>query len=781
MEDKIFSVAVAALLHDIGKFAQRAGRNEYYQKKDEGLVLPVKNHGAYTHQHALYTLGFLEKHLPGKMDFDSSVSHLAIDAACHHNPSDDVQAYIALGDWLASGIDRAKNPEFVSENQFYEEPIISVFSLINLADDAKGVPVYMPLAALDKPKKPLAHGNAKLSKQEYSALWDSFISDWNRLPVHKNKEQCLLNLDSILERWTSSIPSATYRTDPDVSLYDHSRVTAALAVCSCKYYESKSVSDTSKILDGTEPQWLFVFGDVQGIQKYIFNIEDTKFSSKLLRARSYQIEALCKSAAATIIAECGVVPQCELMNGGGNFILVLPNTDDTKSVLKKFEHDMNAYLLREYLGMISLNLSWDVDARPKDFEQSNAGTILQKLRAENFKAKNYKFHSVLEDKGHVIDFYYNQTAGSEACDLCGYRPVAVTLSERAVCNHCDDLIDKGRTLTAAKWMILKKFHPQETAQSTADFGFFPSLGEDYQNAAVFSVNQYGDSSGKFNAFYPQPYSIPHNGEGSSLSFEEIARKANGTKKLAMFKADVDNLGQVFNKGLGRKTSLSKVASLSRQLHYFFSVELNKFIQEKYADTIYTIYSGGDDICVLGPWNIIFDFAEDIQKKFQEAVFGNPNLTLSAGIALASPSTPVPYIAEEAETQLEASKKHPGKNSITIFDTTVTWDEYALLLQKAKEFSNQLQTDKIPTTLMRKILQLGKRAEDFQKKGDLTSSNALWLSHLKYTISRVKDNYKHKVPPDYWGLLVQFLTSANYSMMWKSRISVCYALYENRKS
>lgn len=781
MENMIFSVAVAALLHDIGKFAQRAERSEYYQKSDEGLVLPVKSYGAYSHKHALYTLGFLEQKLSEKMDFEINIQQLALGAAGHHNPTNELQAYIALGDRLASGIDRTEKPEFLSEHQFYENPIISVFSLIHTSEKSKIEPIYMPLTALDKPKSPLSQGNVKLSKKEYSALWDSFITDWDRMPIHKNQEQFLLNLDSILERWTSSIPSATYKTDPDVSLYDHSRVTAALAICSCKYFEGTAVSDTSKILDSTEPQWLFVYGDVQGIQKYIFNIEDTKFSSKLLRARSYQIEALCKSAAATIISECGVIPQCELMNGGGNFILVLPNTEKTKLIVKKYQHDINSYLLREYLGMISLNLSWNVEVKPVDFKQTNAMNILQELRAGNFKEKNYKFHSVLEEKSNLIDFYYNKTAGSEPCKLCGYRPVDISRLEKNVCSHCEDLVEKSRKLTSAPWMILKKFHPTETTRSNVDFGFFPSGTAINQDASVFSVNKFGDLPGAFCAFYPQPYSIPHDEDGFSLSFEDIARKSKGTKKLAMFKADVDNLGQIFKNGLGKKTSLSKVASLSRQLHYFFSVELNKFIHDNFADTIYTVYSGGDDICVLGPWDVIFDFADKIHNKFLDFTLHNPEVTISAGIALASSSTPVPYIAEEAESQLEESKHHPEKNAITVFDTTVTWDEYTLLLKKAKEFSSQIQTEKIPTALMRKILQLGKRAEDFQEKGDLSSNNALWLSHLKYTIARIKDSYKNKVPPEYWDLLMQFLTSANYSMMWKSRISVCYALYENRKS
>jgi hypothetical protein len=36
VENTVFSIAVSSLLHDIGKFAQRAGREEFYNAKDEG-------------------------------------------------------------------------------------------------------------------------------------------------------------------------------------------------------------------------------------------------------------------------------------------------------------------------------------------------------------------------------------------------------------------------------------------------------------------------------------------------------------------------------------------------------------------------------------------------------------------------------------------------------------------------------------------------------------------------------------------------------------------------
>jgi CRISPR-associated protein Csm1 len=789
VENTVFSIAVSSLLHDIGKFAQRAGREEFYSAKDEGWVLPHSQDGRISHHHALYTLGFLENHLADSFEFKNDLRKIAIDAAQHHNSENEIQHCISLGDRLASGLDRSI-AQTESDKKFYEMPIISVFSQIQIKGRKKINSIYLPLSSLDGSILDVTKLNiTQLSKKEYSELWDQFLKDWQDFPKHQNKEQYLYNLDAVLERWTSYIPSATYKTEPDVSLYDHSRVTAALAVCAYKYHLYNSSLNKEAILDNvTDNKFLFVFGDVQGIQKYIFNIEDTKNSSKLLRARSYQIEALCRSAAVTILSECGLIPQCELMNGGGNFLLVLPNTPEMKQKLKQYEQDINAYLMREYLGVLSLALSWEVEACATDLAQNKTKELLDRIQTANYETKQRKFHSTLEMMDSpVINYYYDKVIGSEVCDLCGYRPVEAApgkspekTSEKKACSHCSELIEKASQLTSSKWMILKTFNPSSDSKTYADFCFYPS-NEPTQNNICFAVNSYRGIDGSFNAMYPQPYSIPRDCNGAPLTFEEIAEKAQGTHKLAMFKADVDNLGKIFKDGLGEGRSISKIASLSRQMHYFFSVRLNEFIKKKYEGAIYTVFSGGDDICVIGPWDKIFDFASDIHAEFNRFVHSNPSVTISAGIALANSSTPVPYIAAEAESQLEESKnqkRNPNKNAITVFNVSVSWDDFDRLLKKGKEFSQDIQEGKIPTSLMRKLLDFSNRAEAFHK-GVLSPQNALWLSHLKYTIKRMQERIRSTLPPGYWDNLMKFLLEDEYAMMRKSKISICYALYRNR--
>lgn len=87
-----YEIAVAGILHDIGKFSQRS----FY--KDEGLspetaeikneLCPLTKDGHYTHNHVLYTNEFCDKYLtylPEGID-KNIVTKLA---SYHHNPEDD--------------------------------------------------------------------------------------------------------------------------------------------------------------------------------------------------------------------------------------------------------------------------------------------------------------------------------------------------------------------------------------------------------------------------------------------------------------------------------------------------------------------------------------------------------------------------------------------------------------------------------------------------------------------------------------------------------------------
>ena len=64
----------------------------------------------------------------------------------------------------------------------------------------------------------------------YRAAWELFISDIKKANK-ENVENFFETLYHLLKKYTSFIPSAVYETIPDVSLFDHSKMTCAIAEC----------------------------------------------------------------------------------------------------------------------------------------------------------------------------------------------------------------------------------------------------------------------------------------------------------------------------------------------------------------------------------------------------------------------------------------------------------------------------------------------------------------------------------------------------------------------
>jgi CRISPR-associated protein Csm1 len=168
------------------------------------------------------------------------------------------------------------------------------------------------------------------------------------------------------------------------------------------------------------------------------------------------------------------------------------------------------------------------------------------------------------------------------------------------------------------------------------------------------------------------------------TFLHIAKKAlnrtdkpgrfAGIEALGVLKADVDNLGLIFACGL-KRNSLSRLATLSSQMNYFFSIYLPCALSTKDEFmNIYTVFAGGDDLFLVGPWNRIINFVLFLRREFQRYVCCNAQVTISAGISLNKPGVPVPVIAQKAEDALKASKDK-GRDSVTLFGETVKWAEF----------------------------------------------------------------------------------------------------------
>jgi len=157
----------------------------------------------------------------------------------------------------------------------------------------------------------------------------------------------------------------------------------------------------------------------------------------------------------------------------------------------------------------------------------------------------------------------------------------------------------------------------------------------------------------------------------------------------VFRADVDNLGQIFTRGLGHRATAGRVSMLSQTMADFFEGYLQWLCkQENYRERLGVIYAGGDDVFLVGAWDAVLDFAVELREAFARYAFNNPAFSLSGGVVLVDDHLPVRHFADLAGTAEEMAKghkrKHNGvdieKDALTIFDMPFGSEELPRFLE-----------------------------------------------------------------------------------------------------
>ncbi len=207
-------------------------------------------------------------------------------------------------------------------------------------------------------------------------------------------------------------------------------------------------------------------------------------------------------------------------------------------------------------------------------------------------------------------------------------------------------------------------------------------------------------------------------KGQILHFEAIANFSTGAERIGILKADVDRLGLVMSIGLEEedrtkspqqkfRPTLSRVAVLSRMLDLFFAGHLNRICREvsleweranpgKADGIFYVLYSGGDDLFIVGPWNWTLRLAQKIYHEFHEFTGSNPNLTLSRYVQV-KPRYPIQKAAELVDEAEREAKKE--RNQICAFNVPMGWREFDEFLQRAKEWANAVDKKELPSGLI----------------------------------------------------------------------------------
>ena len=227
-----------------------------------------------------------------------------------------------------------------------------------------------------------------------------------------------------------------------------------------------------------------------------------------------------------------------------------------------------------------------------------------------------------------------------------------------------------------------------------------------------------------------------------MVLDEKEGKSHGIQALGVIKADIDRLGRLFSQGLDRERfTLARLATLSRQIDWFFSLYLPHLLKTdpRFRD-IYTVFAGGDDLFMVGPWNRMIDLAAFLQESFADYVCGNPEIHFSAGIALKKPNIALTKLADSADEALSRSKD-AGRNRITLFGETAEWREFKELLEIGRQFEEWLDKDWINTAMayrLNQFIDMAGKEKIILGSGEVTLDDMeclKWYALFQYSVER----------------------------------------------
>lgn len=573
---------------------------------------------------------------------------------------------IRSADRLAAGMERVDTRE--GEGRFDPDAVLeNIFGSIDIG-------LGLPAETTFFPPIPGAFPQSKTSAGAIALVWndlrDKLTPD---LPI----ESLLL----LLKNYLVNVPEYTWvgSAMPSTSLYHHVKSTAAIALADYLYLQDELGPDSSRTLfrervavrNSREERFMLIAADISGVQSFIYNIS-SKRALRLLRARSFTLELLCETVCSMIVEELGLERCSVIYSSGGGFSVLAPNTQKAIRTVKDISVRINSWLYEQFGTLLYVAFAWTA-VTPEDLRK-DLGPAWMRVHEELGVSKSRKWFEQLND------VFEPEPPKTYACESCGnLTDEIIHRDEIEVCPFCSKMIDIGRKLPEAA-VIGRPVDPVDATEcdlSIADICY--SFTGPFVKQYILKPNHSADIGTPTWHLY----------SGASVTESEFAALADsslGANRLGVLRMDVDRLGRIFSRGLEHRT-LARMSDLSERLDYFFKVVLPNnpegllkhglFSNVERNPSLAVVYSGGDDLFLVGAWDQVIDVAFAINKLFTEYVGGNPNVTLSAGIVIADYRLALQKLATLAGEE-EKRAKTQGRNRFSLGEISFLWQDKDLL-------------------------------------------------------------------------------------------------------
>ena len=608
------------------------------------------------------------------------------------NKSEDINTaniYIRkLADKISATFDRRNTSDL--EFAFLEgENLYSIFNILNKNNESKkyDASILYENEKVNIPKDIVAKPNEefyKTIKEKLSKKFEASSADMDFIN----------SFLELLEQTTSYMP-VSKEEKTDISVYEHIKQSIAIGSVIFEYLtENGKLEEQEQICSNpkgfySEKSMLLYSMDFSGIQSFIYGQYGKEDVLKNLRARSFYLEILMENIIDELLNKLELSGANLLYAGGGHAYFILANTEKTKTLIKDFDADVKNWMqdtfgIDLYVGTGYAQCSCnDLENQPEGaysncFREASAAVSENKLRrynASQIKILNKGKKADGERECRICHSSYNLNSDG-VCSICeGFAKLSGNILKREIFTVVNDAkkgilpIYKGGYLSAEN---VSRRDGEEYLRTNKNI-----LIRAYSKNSLYKGNNY------IKTIYAGDY---HDAD----TLEDLVNDSIGIKRLGVLRGDIDNLGKAFVGGFdSEKQTLSKSAAFSRKLTQFFKYDINNILKNAeykipYFDSegnegenrkIAVIYSGGDDVFVVGAWKDILEFGIDLYNNLKEYTQGT--LTISAGLGMYMPKYPISYMAEKTGELEDCSKKLEDKNAITLFDkdNSYHWDEF----------------------------------------------------------------------------------------------------------
>ena len=570
MLQDIERLQLAALLHDIGKFRHRKFTRAAGSHQKHGWEFVTKDFRGFFH--------------PCGDDLGDAILN-------HHNSprqTKEIEKQVTLADRLSA---TERQDEEREREQPYDTALVSIMSRLKIDDKPQPMELRYDLNSLDIHREaifPTADGSADPNR--YEVLWDEFTHELQRLSGDRGYQSAdYQTLVALLHKYTARMPSATpwereaQRTIPDVSLYDHLRTTAAIAAC---VYREVTPDD----LDGhlrKSPEFAeqslctLLKGDISGIQKFLYRIQ-SEGASRELRGRSFYLQLLTEAIALWILRQFDLPITNLLLASGGHFYLLLPYSKAREQIdtLRAEIAEKLWGVHREELSVVLAGIpvtarnfddfsdKWRIVSKEIERRKQMKWRELPKKKIFDLFFKPHGERETFTPDGKIeSDFYGLQELGGKKLQEAQYL-VTFEIPEQSISdkpNWHEVIGSFGLKIHLVNKLADKPTPPANTTRATV----YRLDSTDFLSDEILGNFRWDNLPVSYD-FRLLPQVIPRKPGGDAVAdFDQLADASEGTKWLGVLRMDVDNLGALFQKGLGDSTTISRMSTLSESVRLFF--------------------------------------------------------------------------------------------------------------------------------------------------------------------------------------------------------------------